>query len=114
MSRKKVPNIEFFIENSIDKFQIMNYNKLTRFQIRHLGGEKMVQAPYYPNLVCEMARCGIRPQYVAETIGISYRAFHNKISGDSDFTWPEVNVIQKKFFPNLTKDYLFATDDQSA
>lgn len=74
----------------------------------------MVQAPYYPNLVGEMARCGIRPQYVAETIGISYKTFRNKISGNSDFTWPEVNVIQHTFFPNLNKDYLFATEnDQS-
>lgn len=46
-------------------------------------------------------------------MGITSRAFRNKISGRTYFTWPETNVIQKNLFPDLSKDYLFANQEEN-
>lgn len=46
-------------------------------------------------------------------MGITSRAFRNKISGRTDFIWSETNVIQKNFFPDLSKDYLFANREEN-
>lgn len=72
-----------------------------------------MKMPYYPNLAGEIARHGISVQNIADTMGITSRAFRNKISGRTDFTWPETNVIQKNFFPDLSKDYLFANREEN-
>lgn len=66
---------------------------------------------YYPVLVGEMAKREVQKKEVAESIGICYRAFNNKLNGKTPFTWPEVCAISCKFFPDIDKDTLFARAD---
>lgn len=68
----------------------------------------MRKVPYYPNFEGELVRRGINDAEIASALDITPRALRNKRNGVSDFTWPEVDTIQKKFFPDSTKDYLFA------
>lgn len=63
---------------------------------------------YYPVLVGEMAKRDVPKKKVAESIEVCYRAFTNKLNGKTPFTWPEVCIINRKFFPDLDKDTLFA------
>lgn len=63
---------------------------------------------FYPNLVAEVARRGIKKSAIADAIGISDRTLRNKMSGDAPFTWPEVCTIRDRFFPDMEKDILFA------
>lgn len=69
----------------------------------------MKREPYYPNLVGECARKGVQMVDIATTIDCTTRALTNKMNGKSYFTWPEVDAIHKKFFPDVTKDYLMQT-----
>lgn len=66
----------------------------------------------YPMLASEIARRGIKKRTMAETIGISERTLHNKLTGKSEFTWNEVAAIQREFFPDVVIDNLFATSDR--
>lgn len=60
----------------------------------------------YPNLVAEIAKRGIKKQAIASALGISYRAFYNKISGRVPFTWPEACIIRDTFFPDMSLEFL--------
>lgn len=62
----------------------------------------------YPILAGEIAKRGIKKSAIASAIGISYRAFYNKLSGDAPFTWPEVCQINNQFFPDMDKNELFS------
>lgn len=62
---------------------------------------------YYPALVGEMAKREVQKKEVAESIGICYRAFSNKLNGKTPFTWPEVCTISRRFFPDMDKDNTF-------
>lgn len=68
----------------------------------------------YAILNGKIAERGIRKSAIAESLGISPKAFSNKLSGKSRFTWPEACLIQSRFFPDLDKDYLFSSEDDSA
>lgn len=63
----------------------------------------------YPALSKEIKKRGIKKCAISSALGISDRALHNKLLGITNFTWPEVCKIQQVFFPDLDKDYLFAT-----
>lgn len=65
---------------------------------------------YYRNLRGAIASKGIKYKKVAEVLGISTKALSNKMNRKSPFTWEEVCIIQKEFFPGMEKEYLFATD----
>ena len=71
----------------------------------------MIRAEHYPNLAKAMAEREIRLRTIAESIEITERALRNKLTGATDFTWKEVCTIQARFFPERTKDELFATKD---
>lgn len=64
----------------------------------------------YPVLVSEIARRGIKKCAIAKRLGISDKSLSNKMVGRTQFSWPEVLAIQKTFFPDLTPDELFASD----
>lgn len=64
----------------------------------------------YINLKAEMVRHGVRDVDIAERIGISDRAFRNKISGRSEFGVKQAIQIRNKFFPDLDVEYLFRDD----
>lgn len=62
----------------------------------------------YPVLVGEIAKRGIEKRLIADAMGISYRAFYNKMTGITEFTWHEVRKIQETFFPEMDLKYLFS------
>lgn len=66
----------------------------------------------YPTLIGEMAKRKITKKSVAESIGVCDKALNNKLNGKTPFTWPEVKTICHVFFPNMTPDDLFATNDE--
>lgn len=67
---------------------------------------------YYPTLSAEMARRGITKKEISESIGICYRSLNNKLTGRVPFTWPEVCNINERFFPDMSKDDLFAPAEE--
>lgn len=69
---------------------------------------KCVEYPMrFPNLEAEIAARGLKKSAIADSVGISVKAFRNKRIGLSEFTWQEACQIQKVHFPDKTKDYLF-------
>ena len=68
----------------------------------------------YKTLVSEIARRGIKKKAIAKEIGISERAFYNKLNGDVSFTWEEVCGISKCFFPDMTKDELMKRSEEES
>ncbi len=67
---------------------------------------------YYPNLVSEIAKRGIKKNTVSKSLGICDKSLRNKMTGKAPFTWPEVQAIRKRFFPELDPAYLFATAEE--
>lgn len=67
----------------------------------------------YAILNGKIAERGIRKSAIAETLGITPKAFSNKLSGKSRLTWPEACLIQQEFFPDIDKDYLFSTNSDT-
>lgn len=67
----------------------------------------MAKKPYFPNLEGEMAKNGIDKTDIAAELGITVRAISNKLKGKSALTWPQADKIQKRFFPDKEKDFLF-------
>ena len=62
--------------------------------------------PYFPILEAEMAKHGISEEAISKHIGITERAFHNKLSGKTDFWWNEVLAIHA-IFPDVEPEKLF-------
>lgn len=71
------------------------------------GGEMMI----YPILETKMFQRGIKQKAVARALGISTRSLYNKLKGIVPFTWPEVCILQKDFFPDVSKECLFDRQD---
>ena len=71
----------------------------------------MIRAQHYPNLAKAIVEREIRLRTIAESIGITERALRNKLTGATEFTWKEVCTIQTRFFPDQTKEELFAARD---
>ena len=65
----------------------------------------------YPTLISEMSKRKITKKAVAQCLGICEKALHNKLKGESEFTWPETSAIRDTFFPDMNKDTLFAKSD---
>ncbi len=55
---------------------------------------------------------GILRRDIAQSIGVSSRAFRNKMTGISPFTWDEVTLIRQKYFPDCSLEQLFTTDKE--
>ena len=62
----------------------------------------------FPVLVGLIAARGIKKKSIATKLGISERSFYNKLTGIAPFTWEETGIIQTVFFPDKTKEELFA------
>ena len=54
---------------------------------------------------------GILRRDIAKSIGVSSRAFRNKMTGVAPFTWDEVTLIRQKYFPDCSLEQLFASDE---
>ncbi len=68
----------------------------------------------YKTLVGEIAKRGIKKKAIASRIGVSERAFYNKLNGIAPFTWEEVCEINKCFFPDMDKSVLFSKEESEA
>lgn len=68
----------------------------------------------FPNLSAEMARYGITNKDLARVTGKTERTITDKISGRTDFTWPEIVTIRDELFPGISVEYLFSESAKSA
>ena len=66
----------------------------------------------YLNLKAEMAKRNISIEDIAQLLKIHRNSVANKINGRSRFTVDEALLIRDTFFPNLSTDYLFQTDER--
>lgn len=64
------------------------------------------------NLAGEMKRCGVTVTDIQKLLGCSERTVKNKISGVTEFSFPETMKIRAKFFPSARLEYLFSPDEQ--
>lgn len=72
--------------------------------------EQRVKA--FPVLEGKIAERGIMKKAIAARLGLSYRAFMNRMEGICDFEWHEVCILQSTFFPDMSKDDLMRTNRQ--
>ncbi len=70
-------------------------------------------AVHYPVLEGEIAKRGIKKQVIAQRIGVSRRTLMYKLSGESDFNWNEVCIMQSVFFPDMDKDTLMRSNSDN-
>jgi hypothetical protein len=63
------------------------------------------------NLRSEMERCGISVPELAGLLGHSEKNIRDKIAEVVDFSYLEAGKIRVTFFPTLSMEYLFASDD---
>lgn len=67
----------------------------------------------FRNLEAEMVRKGVSKKEMAALIGVSYNTIRNKINGKQKFLYDEAFKIREYFFPELSLEYLFETENQS-
>lgn len=65
----------------------------------------------FRNFRAEMAREGLSGIQVATKIGMSDKAFRNKMLGSTEFTRSEMRKIKDLFPEEVTFEYLFDMDD---
>lgn len=68
----------------------------------------------YRNLEAEMARKNIPRKDLAELLGVRYATVIDKLKGKSRFTLDEAFKIKDKYFPDLSFEYLFETERETA
>lgn len=66
----------------------------------------------YSNLKAELARRGISMEEVSKVLNIHRNSVANKINGETSFTVEEAFKIQNRYFPKMSMDYLFATEEE--
>jgi len=68
----------------------------------------------YPTLRAEMARKGLKAVDVAKAIGISDKTAYKKLSGASPFTLSETIKVRDKYFPSMSIEELFLSEERGA
>lgn len=66
----------------------------------------------YPKMEVKMTMRGIKKKTMASRLGISERCLYNKMKGKTPFTWIEVEILQKDFFPDMTKEEIMYRADE--
>lgn len=66
----------------------------------------------YRNLEAEMARKGITRKDISSFLNVRYATVVQKLNGKYGFKLDEAFIIKKKFFPDLSLEYLFQTDEE--
>ena len=66
----------------------------------------------YPNLEAEMARAKVTQAALAEVLGITPTTLSFKLNGKSTLSLNECVEIKRKYFPDKSLDYLFATEGE--
>lgn len=64
----------------------------------------------FSNLKAEFARLGIKHQEVADYLEMSLSNFSKKMAEKIPVTRDEMFAIQRRFFPQASLEYLFASD----
>ena len=67
----------------------------------------------YPNLKAEMARSNVAVKDLMVVTGKSRAGVSNNLNGRGRFSIDEAVAIRDLLFPNLTIDYLFASDEDA-
>lgn len=62
----------------------------------------------YPYLNQMIKERGIKKVAIAQALGCSSASLYRKLNGQSPLLWKEACVIQKHFFPDQSKERLFA------
>lgn len=62
----------------------------------------------YPYLNKMIKERGIKKAAIAQALGCSYSCLYRKLNDQSPLLWKEACVIQKHFFPDQSKERLFA------
>lgn len=60
----------------------------------------------YPKMESKIVTRGIKKKVIASRLGITERCLYNKMNGRTSFTWREVEILQKDFFPDMTKEQI--------
>ncbi len=66
------------------------------------------------NLKAEMARYGVTEKNIQEVLECSLNTVRNKLSGVTEFSFPECIKIRNKFFEGYKLEYLFAQDNSKS
>jgi hypothetical protein len=64
------------------------------------------------NLEAEMKRNKISRSDIANLLGLSYRTIHSRFNGESEWGYSECVKVRDAYFPNMTLDYLFETEEK--
>lgn len=67
----------------------------------------------YPNLKAEMARANLEIKDLMAVTGKSRPGISNNLNGRGSFSVDESLAIRNNLFPDLTIDYLFASDEET-
>ena len=63
------------------------------------------------NLEAEMKRNKISRSYIANLLGLSYRTIHSRFNGETEWGYSECIKVRDTYFPDMSLDYLFKTED---
>lgn len=63
------------------------------------------------NLKGEMAKKNVTIEEIAKLLGIHRNSAANKINGETSFSIDEAFKIHNEFFPKLSMEYLFKTEE---
>lgn len=64
------------------------------------------------NLKGEMAKKGVTIEEVSKLLGIHRNSVANKLNGDSSFTIEEAFKVHDVYFPQMSLNYLFETEEK--
>ena len=80
------------------------YGYIIKLKIPNMEMEAVQMKKIYPLMEATIVMRGIRKSVIAARLGISERCLYNKLKGITPFTWKEVEILQKDFFPDMTKE----------
>lgn len=66
----------------------------------------------YSYLRGQMIKAGISIVQLSRDIGVSEKTLRNKLNGETEFTWMEVQAIHRIVNPSLSIDELFIKDEE--
>ena len=67
----------------------------------------------YPELEGQIAARGIKKVTIARRIGCTDRSLTNKLTGRTHFSWDEVDLMRRVFFPDVQHEVLMRTDSRA-
>ena len=100
--RKKIPLSGIFC---VDKFQVMEYNPKCNTIVWNFLKEVKIM---YRVLIGKMAESNILQKDLATLLGITEKAFSQKLNGKTKFTLDQAIVIRDNVAPAMSIDELFS------